>query len=406
MLVVWLALKVLGSIPKPEMRDIGASGTIMVHHKWFHPLFVVREYRPLEARSIKTVIEEVKPVIPSVSKLLSSGVIGMGKLVLGCYADGTPRLGSWNDVRSFIVAGKSRSGKTVTMFFLVLQMLLNRALVTLCDPHYKKQTGLAHMLQHLHDYMHIAGTEKEITEAVMEFADELEQRINGEDCSVARVLVIDEWTRIARHKEASKQIIWVIQAISQEGAGYNMFLVLGGQLLNPRAIGSGEVLQSIHAAYIHRLDMKQSMHVLQNSKEAKKTPTLKTGVSLLKDTEGDITELHIPKGTSTDTVQVAIHLKQHAIVTRKETEKLANTYNDRQIEAPATSKEAPLATGEAIELGPSTEKLEGDMLKVYQAWSVQGLTSARAIADATGIGRTKVNDLMNRLQILGFIERS
>src|SRR5713101_9841112 len=56
------------------------------------------------------------------------------------------------------------------------------------------------------------------------------------------------------------------------------FLVLGGQLLNPRAIGSGEVLQSIHAAYIHRLDMKQSMHVLQNSKEAKKTPMLKTGV--------------------------------------------------------------------------------------------------------------------------------
>ncbi len=174
MLVVWLALKVLGSIPKPEMRDIGASGTIMVHHKWLHSLFVVREYRPLEARSIKTVVEEVKPVIPSFSKLLAGGVVGMGKLVLGCYADGTPRLGSWNDVRSFIVAGKSRSGKTVTMFFLVLQMLLNRALVTLCDPHYKKQTGLAHMLQHLHDYMHIAGTEKEITEAVMEFADELE----------------------------------------------------------------------------------------------------------------------------------------------------------------------------------------------------------------------------------------
>ena len=162
----------------------------------------------------------------------------------------------------------------------------------------------------------------------MDFADEPEMGINRDDCSVARVLVIDKWTRIAWHTEASKQIIWVIQAISQEGAGYNMFLVLGGQLLNPRAIGSGEVLQSIHAAYIHRLDMKQSMHVLQNSKEAKKTPMLKTGVSLLKDTEGDITELHIPKGTSTDTVQVAIHLKQHAIAApiRKE---LTNTYNSR-----------------------------------------------------------------------------
>jgi len=150
------------------------------------------------------------------------------------------------------------------------------------------------------------------------------------------------------------------------------------------------------------------MHVLQNSKEAKKTPMLKTGVSLLKDTEGDITEMHIPKGASVDAVQVAIYLKQHSIAvpTRKETEKLANLYNDKQIEAPATSKEAPLATGETIELGPSTEKLEGDMLKVYQAWSVQGLTSARAIADATGIGRTKVNDLLNRLQVLGFIERS
>ena len=276
LLIILLLLRVLQSIPKPEAIHIGQQGTLLVQFNLLKSLFTVSEYRPLDARSPRTIIEEAKPVIPSFSKLLAGGVIGMGKLVLGCYSDGTPRLGSWNDVRSFIVAGKSRSGKTVTMFFLVLQMLLNRALVTLCDPHYKKQTGLAHMLQHLHDYIHIAGTEKEITEAVMEFADELEQRINGEDCNIARVLVIDEWTRIARHKEASKQIIWVIQAISQEGAGYNMFLVLGGQLLNPRAIGSGEVLQSIHAAYIHRLDMKQSMHILQNSKEAKKTPMSST----------------------------------------------------------------------------------------------------------------------------------
>jgi hypothetical protein len=177
-------------------------------------------------------------------------------------------------------------------------------------------------------------------------------------------------------------------------------------LHNPRAIGNSEILQSIHAAYIHRLDMKQSMYVLQNSKEAKKTPTLKTGVCLLKDTEGEITELYTPKGTSTDTVQIAIHMKQHAIATRKETEKLANTYNSRQIEAPVESKEAPLATGETIELGPSIEKLEGDMLKVYQASKSMNTTSSRGIADATGIGRTKVNDLLNRLKLLGFIERN
>ena len=61
------------------------------------------------------------------------------------------------------------------------------------------------------------------------------------------------------------------------------------------------------------------------------------------------------------------------------------------LEAPATSKEAPLSNGDVIELGPSTEKLSGDILRVYQTWSVQGLTSIRSIADATGIGRTKVN---------------
>ncbi len=408
MLVVWLALKVLGSIPKPEMRDIGASGTIMVHHKWFHSLFEIREYRPLEARSIKTVVEEVKPVIPSVSKLLAGGVIGMGKLVLGCYADGTPRLGSWNDVRSFIVAGKSRSGKTVTMFFLVIQLIMNRAEVMLCDPHYKKQTGLACMLEPLSAYISVVGRTDDIVNAVLDFSEELERRIESDVQGNPKVLVIDEWTRLVRHKEATKHIIWVIQAISQEGAGYNMFLVLGGQLVNPRSIGNGEILQSIHAAYVHKLDMKQSIHVLQDSKTAKRTPLLKTGVSLLKDTESDITETYTPKGTSSDAVQVALYLSRNRIAmpTRKETEKLANTYNDRQIEAPAQSKEAPLATGEAIELGPSTEKLEGDMLKVYQIWSVQGLTSARAIADATGIGRTKVNDLLNRLQVLGFIERN
>jgi DNA-binding MarR family transcriptional regulator len=94
-----------------------------------------------------------------------------------------------------------------------------------------------------------------------------------------------------------------------------------------------------------------------------------------------------------------------AVPTRKDTEKLANLYNNRQIEAPVTSKEAPVTTGEVIELGPSTEKLQGDMLKVYQTWSVQGLTSIRSIADATGIGRTKVNELLNQLNALGYIER-
>ena len=45
------------------------------------------------------------------------------------------------------------------------------------------------------------------------------------------------------------------------------------------------------------------------------------------------------------------------------------------------------------------------MLKVYQVFK-QNITSARSIADAPGIGRTKVNDILNRLQILGFIERN
>ncbi len=116
--------------------------------------------------------------------------------------------------------------------------------------------------------------------------------------------------------------------------------------------------------------------------------------------------MYTPKGASVDAVQEAIYLKQHSIAvpTRKETEKLANLYNNRQIEAPAISKEAPISTGETIELGPSIN-LEGDMLKVYQTWSVQCLTSIRSIADATGIGRTKVNELLNQLHALGYIER-
>ena len=407
-LVAILVLYVLRNLPKPEAIHIGQSGTILVQNRLFRLLYYISEHRPLEARSTaRTVIEEVKPVIPTVSKLLSSGIIGMGKLVLGCYADGTPRLGSWNDIRSFIVAGKSRSGKTVTLFFLTIQLILNRAEVILCDPHKSKPTGLANMLAPLSAYVHTVNKTEDIVNAVLDFADELENRIESNIQGNPKVLVIDEWTRLVRHKEVAKQIIWCTQAVSQEGAGYNMFLVLGGQLVNPRSIGNGEILQSIHAAYIHRLDMKQSMYVLQDSRAAKKTPTLRTGTSLLKDTEGDITEMCIPRGTSTDAVQVAIYLKQHSIAgpTKKETEKLANLYNDRQIEAPVTRKEGPLATGETIELGPSTEKLEEDMLKVYQAFK-QNMTSARTIADTTGIGRTKVNDLLNRLQLLGFIDRT
>jgi len=314
LLVLWLAIKVVASIPHPKAIDIGQHGTMIVHTRFLQSIYQIEEHRPLVSAPIPQVrVSESKSFIPSVAKLLADGSMGMGKLILGCSFDGSLRLGNWNDVRSFIVAGKSRSGKTVTMFFLVLQMLMNRAAITLCDPHYNKQTGLAHMLGPVQEHMLIVGNDKDIINSVMEYADELERRIAGEDISIPRVLVIDEWNRLIRHKDISNKIMWVIQAINQEGAGYNMFLVLGGQLVNPRAIGSGEILQSIHAAYVHHIDDKQSIHLLHDSKIAKRTPLLKVGVSLMRDTEGDISEMHTPNGTLLDAMTVAAYLKKNSL---------------------------------------------------------------------------------------------
>ncbi len=346
---VWPYVPILGMAILASVAIIflaGASaGVILLVRLFYHADVIqvdqhgayIRRFKtvtalpPLEAipqKTSATKIVEAAPLIPSVSQLLEQGLIGKGQLLLGFYSDGTPRYGAWSDIRTFAVGGKSRSGKTVTMFFLILQAVLARvSSITVCDPHYTKPTGLANMLRPLGDFVTLVGTKDAILSAVDDFSAELERRIAGAS-GEPRLLVIDEWTRIARHKDMLKLIQWTVMAAGQEGAGYDMYIMLGGQLWQASASGGNKLKDSLHAAFAHRLDTRQSREIIP-AQYAKKTPGLETGHCFLYDTDGRTEQLVMPLGVVADAVKV-----RQIITASLVPQVTAPPYNQRQIGAP------------------------------------------------------------------------
>ena len=254
--------------------------------------------------------EEESIKIPTLRQLLESGyllqLIQVGEMVLGYHIDGSIRNGIWDDIRTCIVAGKSRYGKTVTMFFLAIQAILARATVIVCDAHGKtKVSGLAKMLEPLISYCTLAVTPQTILDASNDFISKLDSRINGDDTTTNPcVLFIDEWTKFALDKTMIKKLGYIVHRINNEGSGYNMFVIVGGQSWKASMCGGNALRDSFHAKIVHHLEESESGLLLAR-KFAKYTDTLKKGYRYLNDTSGDTEQLITPLGVTQDAAYVA-----------------------------------------------------------------------------------------------------
>jgi hypothetical protein len=128
--------------------DVGQFGTLLQR---FH---MIKEVRPLALASpaSDTAKTKVTITVPTVAELLKSGAFGTTSLLFGFLAEnGSAHWGCWSDINTFAIAGKSRSGKTITLFFIILQALFNHAVVWICDPHGagRKQSALKKLLEPL-----------------------------------------------------------------------------------------------------------------------------------------------------------------------------------------------------------------------------------------------------------------
>lgn len=297
-LVVWLVKYIL----KAEIIEIGPSGNLIRHFgkvSEYHPL-APKEYR---AKAQVQKKEEELPVIPTLAEVLKNGLLSNMQLLLGYHLDGTARYGVWDDLRTFVVAGKSRSGKTVTMVFFIVQALLGGAQVWVCDPHYRKKTGLLHVLEPLLPYLKVARTDTEIVSLVRSFKKEMQSRIDGKSTLGHPVLlVVDEWSRLLRTLAPSDVDVLVdtILGCAEEYAGYDGYAMIAGQEWTARESGGkkgGAIRRGFHAIFLHRIDVDYAKYLFTSQrarKVAKNANNTPTGHAHFQDSEGELDYLLIP----------------------------------------------------------------------------------------------------------------
>lgn len=298
-LIVWL----VRFVTKSDVIEIGPSGTIV---KWFHK---VTFYHPLGVQEYHTGHTKEKdtqvfPEIPPLLSLLKEGVLGAGDLLLGYHIDGSLRWGLWSSVRTFLVAGKSRSGKTVTMVFFIVQALLGGAEVWVCDIHYNKRSGLLKVLEPLLPYIRVARTHAEIMMLVTDYSNEMNSRETGTSEMGLRpiLLVVDEWTKLLRDLDSVEKTLLVdaILNCAESWADFEGYAMIAGHEWTANESGGkkGAALRrNMHAVFVHRLDEEYAKFLLKGSKgrkASKETPNLHTGHAQFQDSEGELDYLLIP----------------------------------------------------------------------------------------------------------------
>lgn len=309
----FLIVRFIKYLKEVEFRDVGPSGTIMRstitgRKMEFYPLGI-QEHASTKQREQQRQKEEEAIDVPPMLDLLKEGLIGGNELLLGFHRDGSTRYGYWNDLRTFAIGGKSRSGKTVTMIFYIIQALLSGANVWICDPHYNKASGLSNVLKPLTPFMRVARKDHEIIQAVQDFREEMEKRLHIDEYPeladmpfTPMLLVVDEWTRLVSRCDSaqSEAIVNTVLACAEEYAGIDGYAMIAGHEWTARESGGkkgASLRRGLHAVIVHRLDEDYAKFLLQGSKgkkAAKNAPNLPTGHMLIQDSEGDTDYLIIP----------------------------------------------------------------------------------------------------------------
>lgn len=323
-----------------EVSEIGQYGSVVINNG------TPKTIAPLTLKLVQEK-EEKKPVeiiqVPKVYDLLISGylprLVQSGTMLLGYrQADGTERTGTYEDIRTCAIGGKSRNGKSTTMLFLTLQFVLAQANVYVCDKHFAKDSSLYKQLLPLHKYIRLAGKHPAIIEAVEDFMRELDARINNTSTSrIPTILIVDEYTQISMDKQLMKIVSRTIHRISNEGAGFNMFALIGGQSWQASFAGGNALINSLHAAIVHHLEEGESKKLL-GAKRAKLTVSLPRGYFILKDTSGDSEGLITPLATRQDAEIVARILETsstHVYQAPFEYQTTLNGYNPALLTSPS-----------------------------------------------------------------------
>jgi hypothetical protein len=293
--LTWLAVYLMRAITNGNVVHIGETGTIITdilgRKTIYHPL-ALKEYRTKDKIVNSTTVFEC----PTMLQLLKEGAINTIELLIGYKIDGTAFYGTWDTLRSTVIAGKSRSGKTVTLVFLLCQALLSGAKVYVNDPHYAKASGLLKVLTPLLPFIVVGRTLEEILANAHEYIAEMQQRLSPDYDGLMTpwIFITDEWTVLLRDlsKDDRDFLVKLVLDTNEAYAGVNGFCIIAGHEWTARESGGkygASVRRAFHSTIVHRLDEDYAKFLLTgvNKKYSKQSPNLATGTYFLQDSEGN-----------------------------------------------------------------------------------------------------------------------
>jgi len=185
----------------------------------------------------------------------------------------------WGTFSTIAVSGKSGSGKTSTIRFIIVQMLLNGVKTIVCDPHGNAGTGslkdsiepVEHLLA-----MPIAITLEDRVKAFKYVNKILRARIDGTDTSKEKIcIILDEATLhfLECSKEQSVEFTRFLMDLTNEGRKKDICCFLLAQNWKSDFIGSRSVRSSITHIIFHRTSEDETK-LFVNSMPAKEKRTI------------------------------------------------------------------------------------------------------------------------------------
>ena len=196
-----------------------------------------------------------------------------------------PKYIEWGSYATIAISGKSGSGKTSTIRFIIIQNILNNIQTIVCDPHGNAGNGslkdgiepIEHLLA-----LPIAVTLEDRIAAFRMVHTILRRRIAGLDTSKQKIcIILDEATLhfLECSKEQSEEFTRFLMDMSNEGRKKDICCYLLGQNWKADFIGSRSVRSSISHVLFHRTDEAEVKLFAESmpAKERRKISTLPTG---------------------------------------------------------------------------------------------------------------------------------
>lgn len=241
--------------------------------------------------SAPAMLSEPGTLAPRFADLLRSGDIAPGKPLIFGFANGTPRVGTWQDIYSNATGGQSGQGKTSTLRSLIGQSVLNTVFFWIVDWHFPHEKSLLTSLGPLKDSEFIRH-DFDLLDMLKEIETTIERRKQKQDASTTvKVFCVDELFRV---NEAQPKTGKTVEIIGTEGRKFNVFGLFSATSWSARKVGGSTARDNLTSIFAHRLKPNQADLLLQDKRLTKICAGLRAGQILFCPANADPEVLTVP----------------------------------------------------------------------------------------------------------------